>query len=121
MQELSFYAIYSVFNEMLGPLLWVLLAIIIFGTCAFIALLLFERTIVSTRLNRSELGGVLGGILALVIMTIVSSSGFTDAGGPLDWFLIATVFGIGFVGATIILYTFAGWVQALSKSQEVVS
>ncbi len=33
--------------------------------------------------------GLLGGALALVVMAKVLSSGFTDAGGPADWFLIA--------------------------------
>ncbi len=115
MKELDFLSIISVFQEMLGPLLWILLAIIIFGTSAFIALLLFERKVESNRMVRSQAGGILGGILALIIMAKVSSSGFTDAGGPADWFLIALVFGLGFIGATIILYTIAGWSRALAK------
>lgn len=114
MKELSFLAIISVFQEMLGPLLWLLLAIIIFGTITFITLLIFEKELKSTRLMRSEAGGIIGGVLALVIMAQVSSSGFTDVGGPVDWFLIASIFGLGFVGATILLYTVAGWYKALT-------
>ena len=118
MKELSFLAIISVFQEMLGPFLWLLLALIIFGTVAFIALLSFEKEIKSTRLIRSEAGGIIGGALALIIMAQVSSSGFTDAGGPADWFLIATVFGLGFIGATILLYTITGWYQALKSPEK---
>ena len=49
-------------------------------------------------------------------MAKVSSSGFTDAGGPADWFLIALVFGLGLVGATILVYTVAGWVRSSTPS-----
>ena len=48
-------------------------------------------------------------MLALVLMAKVSSSGFTDAGGPADWFLIALVFGLGLVGTAILVYTAIGW------------
>ena len=64
----------------------------------------------------AQAAGILGGILALVLMVMVSSSGFTDAGGPADWFLIALVFGLGLVGATILVYTVAGWVRSSTPS-----
>ncbi len=121
MKELDFLSIISVFHEMLGGWLWVLLALIIFGTFAFIALLLFERRIKSNRMVWSQAGGLFGGILAEIIMVNVSSSGFTDAGGPADWFLIALVFGLGFIGAMIIIYTTVGWIEALSSKPKSLS
>lgn len=33
----------------------------------------------------------------------------TDAAGPIDWLVIATVFGLGLVSATILSYTIGGW------------
>ncbi len=109
MKELDPLVFLAVFQEMLGPLLWVLLLIIIAGTAAFVLLLLKEKTIVSRRLVRSELTGLAGGVLALILMAKVSSSGFTDAGGPADWFLIALVFGLGLAGTTILVYSAMGW------------
>ena len=44
-------------------------------------------------------------------MAKVSSSGFTDAGGPADWFLIALVFGAGLVGTVILVYSVMGWMS----------
>jgi hypothetical protein len=41
----------------------------------------------------------------------VSSSGFTDAGGPADWFLIALVYGVGAVATTILAYAVMGWMR----------
>lgn len=115
MKDLDPLVLLSVFEEMLGPLLWLLLAVVILGIIAFASLLLRERHLVSRRLVRSEVLGVAGGALALVLMAKVSSSGFTDAGGPADWLLIALVFGAGLVGSTILFYTMAGWWTALRK------
>ena len=109
MKELDPLVFLVVFQEMLGPLLWLMIAVIVVGTAAFVALLLKERTINSKRLVRAEFAGLLGGVLALVLMARVSSSGFTDAGGPADWFLIALVYGVGAVGTTVLAYAVMGW------------
>jgi hypothetical protein len=115
MKELDPMVFLAVFQEMLGPLLWVLVLLAVGGVAAFVAVLVKERTVVSRRLVRAELIGVVGGALALVLMAKVSSSGFTDAGGPADWFLIALVFGAGLVGTTILVYAVAGWKTLLCK------
>lgn len=109
MQSLDPIVFLAVLQEMLGVLLWILLAIIIIGTAAFLLLLLREKTIVTKRLVISQLIGLFGGVLALILMVTVSSSGFTDAGGPIDWLLIGVIYGLGFIGTTIICYTFAGY------------
>lgn len=109
MKELDPLILLSVFQEMLGALLWPLVAIMVLGTLAFMLLLVRERSIVSQRFVRSQALGLFGGVFALMLMANVSSSGFTDAGGPADWLLIALVFGLGLVGAAIVFYTIAGW------------
>ena len=109
MKELDPFVLLVVFQEMLGPLLWLLLAVVVMGLLAFVALLIRERGLVSRRLVRSQALGLIGGVMALVLMVQVSSSGFTDAGGPADLLLIALVFGLGFVGSTILFYTVGGW------------
>ncbi len=109
MKELDPLVFLAVFQEMLGPLLWVMLLLAAGGVAAFVALVIKEGTLVSRRLIRSELLGLLGGAVALVIMAKVSSSGFTDAGGPADWFLIALVYGVGAVGTTVLAYAAMGW------------
>jgi hypothetical protein len=116
MKEMDFMVLLAVFQEMLGVWLWIFIAIAILGTLALVALLMRERTLVSRRLVQSELLGLLGGVLALVIMAKVSSSGFTDAGGPADWFLIASVFGFGLVSTTVLVYTLLGWLKPQHKT-----
>ncbi|MCC6867200.1 MAG: DUF5368 domain-containing protein [Burkholderiales bacterium] len=119
MKELDPTVVLAVFQEMLGPLLWVLIAVVVLGLLAFVMLLVHERRIVSRRLVGAEALGVIGGALALVLMAKVSSSGFTDAGGPADWFLIAAVFGAGLVGSTILVYTVAGWWSLRRQSRRL--
>lgn len=109
MQSMDPIVFIAVFQEMLGPLLWVILFIVVAGSIAFIALLIKEKHIVSKRLIIAELVGVIGGVLALVLMAKVSSSGFTDAAGPIDWLVIAIVFGLGLVSTTVLSYTISGW------------
>jgi hypothetical protein len=109
MKELDPMVFLAVFQEMLGFWLWVLVLVGVVGAAAFVALLLRERGVVSRRLVQSELLGLLGGGVALVIMAQVSSSGFTDAGGPADWFLIAVVYGVGLAATTVLVYTLMGW------------
>ena len=109
MKELDPLVFVAVFQEMLGPMLWLMLGLAVLGVTAFVALLAREKGIVARRLVRAELIGLFGGVLALVIMARVSSSGFTDAGGPADWFLIALVYGVGVVATAILAYAAMGW------------
>jgi len=111
MKELDPMVFLAVFQEMLGPMLWVMLLAAVAAVVAFVALLVRERGIVSRRLVRAELLGLIGGVVALVIMAQVSSSGFTDAGGPADWFLIALVYGVGAVATVVLTYAVMGWMQ----------
>lgn len=109
MKELDPMVFLAVFQEMLGFWLWVFVLVGVVGAVAFVALLVRERGVVSRRLVQSELLGLLGGGVALIIMAKVSSSGFTDAGGPADWFLIAMVYGGGLAATTVLVYTLMGW------------
>ena len=119
MSELDPIVLLAVFQEMLGaPLLWLLIILGIVTPLAFITLLLRERRLVSRRMLYSQAAGLLGGGLALVLMARVSSSGFTDAGGPADWLLIGLIFGLGLIATTLILYSIAGWTQALRRGSQ---
>lgn len=111
MKELDPMVFLAVFQEMLGPILWVMLLAALVAVVAFVALVMRERGIVSRRLVRAELLGLVGGVVALVIMAQVSSSGFTDAGGPADWVLIALVYGVGAVATVILTYAVMGWMN----------
>lgn len=98
----------AVFLEMMGNILWVLVGLALLGLAGFGAVIWRERTIISRRLLRAELMGVLGGFGSLALMAYVTVSGFTDAGGPVDWLLIGIIWGMGLVGTTILSYAAMG-------------
>jgi len=110
MKELDPFILLAVFQEMLGPLLWPLVALVVLTAVAFVTLLVSERGVRSRRMLLAQAIGLLGGVFALWVMATVSSSGFTDAGGPADWVLIALVCVLGAAGTAILVYTVAGWV-----------
>lgn len=115
MKELDPFILLAVFQEMLGPLLWLILAVVVVGTLAFLLLLVRERKIYSRRLMWSQLAGLFGGVISLVIMAKVSASGYSDAAGPADWILLVLVFAVGAVGTTVLTYTIVGWVHTAMK------
>ncbi len=104
MKDLDLWVFVSVFQEMLGPFLWVLVGIGALGTAAFLAVLVRDRGLSSRRLVRAELAGILGGVLALVIMWLVTHSGIGDVGGPIDWVLIAVIWTAGALGTAVLAY-----------------
>jgi hypothetical protein len=116
MKELDPLVFLAVLQEMMGPLLWLLLLLALAGSAAFAALLWRERRLPARRVVQAELLGLLGGALALVLMAKVSSSGFTDAGGPADWFLIAAVYAAGWLGTSVLAYGALGWWRPLRRS-----
>jgi uncharacterized membrane protein len=87
---------------------WVLIGLAAFGLIGGAVVVWRERQINSPRLVRSELIGLLGGLGALVLMAEATVSGFTDAGGPVDWLLIGLIWGIGLAGTTILAYAVQG-------------
>lgn len=110
MKEFDLHMILAIFQEMLGPFLWLLLALSGIGTVAFVLLLALERRIALLRLVWSELVGLFGGVMSLVFMAEISSSGYSDAAGPADWILLALVFVLGAIGTAIMAYTAIGWI-----------
>ncbi|TSE34996.1 DUF5368 domain-containing protein [Tepidimonas charontis] len=112
MKEYDPLVFLAVFHEMLGPLLWLLPLLALAVTVGFVWVLRREGRLVSRRLLLAEGLGLIGGALALVLMAVVSSSGFTDAAGPADWFLILIVYGVGFVASTVTIYTTLGFLAA---------
>lgn len=115
MKDLDPLVFLVVFQEMLGVMLWVLVLVSVFGVVSFVWTLLHERAIDIRRLVRSELFGLVGGAAALVLTAEVTVSGYTDAGGPVDWLLVGLIWGIGLAGSTILAYGTQGVISALRR------
>ena len=109
MKDLDPLVFYAVFVEMMGPVLfWLLVLTAVAGIALFIWIVVREKGLSSRRLIRSEILGLFGGIGALVLMARVTVSGFTDAGGPVDWLLVGLIWGMGLAGTTVLSYALLG-------------
>lgn len=108
MKDLDPQVFVAVFQEMLGPLLWVLVGVAVLATLAFVLVCLRDRGIRPRRLVWAELGGVAGGLGAVLFMHAVTNSGFRDMGGPIDWLLTLGIFAAGLVGTTLGVYALLG-------------
>lgn len=109
----------AVLHEMLGPLLWLIVAGSVVATVAFIWLLVRDRGLVSRRFVTSELVGVAGGFAAVAVMLVATQSRLGDVGGPVDWLLVALIWLIGAGGTTVLVYDLWGlWAGRTAPAPE---
>lgn len=119
MKQLDIATLLAVFQEMLGPWLWVGLAAAAVATLAFLFVLVRDRGLVAARLVWAEAAGVAGGAAAVLIMFAVTHSGFSDIGGPIDWVLVAVIFVAGAVGTIVGAYALLGLIAGRRASSAV--
>jgi hypothetical protein len=108
MKELDISVFVAVFHEMLGPFLWVLVALAVLGLAVFAYVVASERKLMFRRFLFAELAGFVGAVAAILLMWGVTHSGLSDAGGPIDWLLVLMIFAAGWAGALVLFYGFAG-------------
>lgn len=108
MKGLAPFVFRAVFDEMLGPWLWVIIAGAIIAALAFLWVKVREGRIASRRLIWSELAGPVGGIAALATVLAVTNSRLADLGGSIERLLAVGTFVAGFVGVTLCVYAMLG-------------
>ena len=114
MKDLDLATLLAVFQEMLGFALWPLIALAVLVTLVFAVVLLRDRGIRARRLVWSEAAGVVGGVVAVLVMQAITNSGFGDIGGPIDWIVVAGIFLAGAVGTTMAAYAVLGLTRRLA-------
>ena len=106
MEEMTFDTILAVFEEMFGPwLFWALVVVAAIITVAFLFVLIRDRNLESRRLVRAELTAPVGAIAAILFVQWITSSGFRDIGGPIDWVVLLLIGVAGAGGLMILVYT----------------
>lgn len=108
MKELDPLVFLAVFEEMLGPWLWVGLAAGALALLGFLVVVLRDRGLEPRRLLWSELAALAGGVAALLAMQRVTHSGFADIGGPVDWVLGIAIFAAGALATLVAAYALLG-------------
>ena len=111
MQDLDVFVFVSVFQEMLGAYLWIGFGAALLVMLLFVGLLVREGGVSAARLARSELVGLVGGVVAILVMQAVTHSGFADIGGPIDWVLVALIWLTGAVIGTLAAYVGLGLID----------
>ena len=117
MKQMDPLVFIAVLQEILGVFFWPLVAFIILGAIAFFYVLIRDRRLVSGRFVWSELVGLLGGVFAIWFTFAITSSGFADIGGPIDWVLLAILFVLGAIGGTIVTYVVLGLISSIRGSK----
>lgn len=112
MKDLDPFVFVAVFQEMLGPFLWVLAGLAVLGVAIFLYVVARERKLMVRRFLWAELVGFLGAVAAIALMWGVTHSSLADAGGPIDWLLVLVIFAAGWAGALVLFYGLAGLLAA---------
>lgn len=116
MKELTLSTLIAVFEEMFGPaLFWLLVVVAAAITVAFVFVLLRQRRLVGNWLLRAELLAPIGALAAIYFVLTITSSGFSDLGGPIDAIVMILIGVAGAIGLTILAYV----AQALIGSRRV--
>jgi hypothetical protein len=108
MKDIDPFVFVAVFQEMLGPLLWILIALAAVGLAVFVYVVATERKLMVRRFVWSEVAGFVGAVAAISLMWGVTHSSLADAGGPIDWLLTLMIFVAGWAGALVLFYGVAG-------------
>ncbi|MCL2020540.1 MAG: DUF5368 domain-containing protein [Betaproteobacteria bacterium] len=114
MKDMELSAFFFLFQEMLGGWFWPLFLFAVIVSVAFVVQSFRNRNWMWQASARVKAIGVSGGVLFVILITLASSSGFTDAGGPIDFWLITVLFGFGYITTTTVAYTVCG---LLNKEQ----
>ena len=110
MKELTLSTLLAVFEEMFGAwLVWGLVALALAVTVTLVMVLVRERRLQARRLILAELAGVVGGIAAVWLVLMVTSSRLTDLGGPID--VIVGIWVAGAAGALVAFYAAMGLIS----------
>ena len=108
MKDLDPAVFLAVFQEILGPLFWPLVAIIVLGAIGLLFVLVRDRGIDLRRLVWSQVVGIAGGAFGIWFMLWLTDSRVSDGGGPVDWLLSAIIWFAGAAGAAILSYIVLG-------------
>ncbi len=112
MSELDLAVFWSVFVEMLGFWLYIIIAVAVVTTILFIRAVLQEQGLDFRRFVMSQALGLAGGLAALFFMWWITNSSLRDVGGPVDALLVVGIYLLGWAGATMLFYAVSGLMRS---------
>lgn len=106
MKDLTFSTLIAVFEEIFGRgLFWFMVSAAAIITVLYIYVLIRDRAVSWRKFLWAQLSMPIGAILAVLFVQMVTRSGFSDIGGPIDVVVLLAVAAAGAIGAAILVYT----------------
>lgn len=106
MKDLTFTTLIAVFEEIFGRgLFWTMVAAAVLITVAYLYVLIRDRSMSMHKFLLAQLSMPFGALAAVVFVQVMTHSGFSDIGGPIDLIVLLGVAALGAVGTAILVYT----------------
>ena len=119
MSELTLDTMLAVFEEMFGPVLfWALVVVAVAITLAYIFVLIRDRSVSWRKFLLAQVSMPVGAIAAVLFIQGITSSSFSDIGGPIDALVLLAVAALGAVGMAVLVYTAQSLLRRPSKPKK---
>lgn len=106
MQELTIGTLIAVFEEIFGRgLFWVMVAAAVLVTAGYFYVLIRDRAVSWKKFLYAQLAMPVGAVLAVWFVMVMTNSGLSDLGGPVDLMVFAGIAIMGAIGMAILVYT----------------
>lgn len=106
MKELTFETLIAVFEEIFGRgLFWAMVLAALLVTLAYAYVLMRDRAVSWRKFLLAQLSMPVGAVAAVLFVQAITSSGFSDIGGPVDVIVLLGVAAMGAIGIAILVYT----------------
>ncbi len=106
MKQLTLETLIAVWEEMFGKgLFWAMAVAAIVITLAYLFVLIRDRSLSMKKFLYAQLSMPFGAVAAVLFVQSITSSGFSDIGGPIDWVVLLGVAAAGAMGLAILVYT----------------
>jgi hypothetical protein len=106
MEQLTFETMIAVFEEIFGRgLFWAMVVTAVVVTLAYIYVLIRDRAMSMRKFLLAQLSMPFGAVAAVLLVQVMTNSGLTDVGGPVDVIVLLGIAAMGAVGAAILVYT----------------
>lgn len=106
MKELTLETLIAVFEEIFGGgLFWAMVIVAALVTVAYLYVLIRDRSMSMRKFLLAQLSMPFGAIAAVLFVQVMTNSGFSDIGGPIDLIVLLGVAVVGAIGIAVLVYT----------------
>jgi amino acid transporter len=84
-------------------------------TAAYLYVLVRDRSMSMRKFLLAQLSMPLGAIAAVLFVQLITNSGFSDIGGPIDLIVLLGVATLGAVGIAVLVYTLQSLIRSRSQ------